>query len=86
MSYEVRLNRRATKISKVERQRGTNEAYLEKKKMAKKLDKVYIVDIEAACWEKKSPDGQMSEIIQVGIARIEELVMTALGYVLPQIL
>jgi len=66
--------------------KGTNEAYLEKKKMAKKLDKIYIVDIEATCWEKKSPDGQISEIIQVGIARIEELVMTALGYVLPQIL
>ncbi len=54
--------------------------------MAKKLDTIYIVDIEATCWEKKSPNGQISEIIQVGIARIEELVMTALGYVLPQIL
>lgn len=52
----------------------------------KQQHKIYIVDIESTCWEKKSPDGQISEIIQVGIARIEELAMTALGYVLPQIL
>jgi len=35
--------------------------------MAKKLDKIYIVDVEATCWKEKPPDGQISEIIQVGI-------------------
>jgi len=35
--------------------------------MARKLDKIYIVDVEATCWEEKPPDGQISEIIQVGI-------------------
>ena len=35
--------------------------------MARKLDKIYIVDIEATFWTEKTPDGQISEIIQVGI-------------------
>ena len=35
--------------------------------MARKLDKIYIVDVEATCWKEKPPDGQISEIIQVGI-------------------
>jgi len=35
--------------------------------MARKLDRIYIVDVEATCWKEKPPDGQISEIIQVGI-------------------
>ena len=38
--------------------------------MAKELDKIYIVDIEATCWKEKEPDGQISEIIQVGIVEL----------------
>jgi len=41
--------------------------------MARKLDKIYIVDIEATCWEEKPPDGQISEIIQVGIVEFNLL-------------
>ncbi|TKJ42804.1 DNA polymerase III [Candidatus Aerophobetes bacterium Ae_b3b] len=39
--------------------------------MARKLDRVYIVDIEATCWKEKRPDGQISEIIQVGIVEFD---------------
>jgi len=39
--------------------------------MARKLDKIYIVDVEATCWEEKPPDGQISEIIQVGIVEFD---------------
>jgi len=39
--------------------------------MARKLDKIYIVDVEATCWEEKTPDGQISEIIQVGIVEFD---------------
>ncbi len=39
--------------------------------MARKLDRIYIVDVEATCWKKKQPDGQISEIIQVGIVEFD---------------
>lgn len=39
--------------------------------MARKLDKIYIVDVEATCWQEKPPDGQISEIIQVGIVEFD---------------
>ncbi len=39
--------------------------------MARKLDRIYIVDVEATCWEEKPPDGQVSEIIQVGIVEFD---------------
>jgi inhibitor of KinA sporulation pathway (predicted exonuclease) len=35
--------------------------------MAKKLDKVLIVDLEATCWEGDPPEGQTSEIIEIGL-------------------
>ena len=41
--------------------------------MARKLDRVYIVDVEATCWKEKRPDGQISEIIQVGIVELNLL-------------
>jgi len=41
--------------------------------MARKLDRVYIVDVEATCWKEKRPDGQISEIIQVGIVEFNLL-------------
>jgi inhibitor of KinA sporulation pathway (predicted exonuclease) len=38
--------------------------------MAKKLDKVLVIDIEATCWEteKQKPSGEESEIIEIGLA------------------
>ena len=39
--------------------------------MAKKLDVLLIIDLEATCWEGKSPDGQQSEIIEIGITTLD---------------
>lgn len=41
--------------------------------MARKLDRVYIVDVEATCWKEKRPDAQISEVIQVGIVEFDLL-------------
>lgn len=38
--------------------------------MAKLLDKILVVDVEATCWEGKTPDDQESEIIEVGICEL----------------
>ena len=35
--------------------------------MAKKLDKILVIDIEATCWPDKIPPQQPSEIIEIGI-------------------
>lgn len=35
--------------------------------MAKKLDKIVVVDIEATCWEGKTPENMESDIIEIGI-------------------
>jgi len=35
--------------------------------MAKKLDKVLVIDLEATCWESDPPPGQTSEIIEIGL-------------------
>lgn len=38
--------------------------------MSRKLDKVYVVDVEATCWKGKPPDKEVSEIIQVGMVEL----------------
>lgn len=38
--------------------------------MGRKLDKVFVVDVESACWLGKPPLGQMNEIIEIGISEI----------------
>lgn len=51
--------------------------------MARKLDRVYIVDVEATCWKEKRPDTQISEIIQVGIVELNLLsgiISSKVGY------
>lgn len=35
--------------------------------MAKKLDKIIVVDVESTCWQDTPPDGQESEIIEIGV-------------------
>jgi len=37
----------------------------------KQLDKIIIIDLEATCWEGKTPEGKMSEIIEIGIALLD---------------
>lgn len=39
--------------------------------MAKKLDKIIIIDVEATCWEGSPPPGQESEIIEIGLCLLE---------------
>ncbi len=39
--------------------------------MARRLDQILVVDIEATCWQGPPPEGQVSEIIEVGIATLE---------------
>ncbi|NIM12915.1 MAG: DNA polymerase III [Candidatus Aminicenantes bacterium] len=39
--------------------------------MAKKLDQIIVVDVEATCWEGEPPEGQDSEIIEIGICPID---------------
>lgn len=39
--------------------------------MAKKLDKIVIIDIEATCWEGKIPEGMIHDIIEIGICLLD---------------
>ena len=35
--------------------------------MAKRLDKLIVIDVESTCWEQYPPDGQFNEIIEIGV-------------------
>ena len=35
--------------------------------MARQLDQIVVIDVEATCWEGAPPDGQELEIIEVGV-------------------
>lgn len=39
--------------------------------MARKLDQIIIIDIEATCWSGPPPEGQESEIIEIGVCLLE---------------
>ena len=39
--------------------------------MAKKLDKILVIDLEATCWEGEPPPGQHSEIIEIGLCVLD---------------
>ena len=39
--------------------------------MAKKLDQILVIDIEATCWEGSPPEGQESEIIEIGLCPLD---------------
>lgn len=39
--------------------------------MAKRLDQILVIDLESTCWEGSPPDGQKSEIIEVGICTVD---------------
>jgi inhibitor of KinA sporulation pathway (predicted exonuclease) len=39
--------------------------------MAKKLDHIIVIDVEATCWESSPPPGQQSEIIEIGVCPLE---------------
>ena len=35
--------------------------------MARLLDQILVIDVESTCWEGNPPEGQVSEIIQIGL-------------------
>jgi inhibitor of KinA sporulation pathway (predicted exonuclease) len=39
--------------------------------MARKLDQILVVDVEATCWEGAPPPGQISEIIEIGLCVLD---------------
>jgi inhibitor of KinA sporulation pathway (predicted exonuclease) len=39
--------------------------------MAKKLDQIVIVDLEATCWDGNPPPGQEQEIIEIGVCVLD---------------
>ena len=39
--------------------------------MAKSVDTILVVDIEATCWKGKPPHGQENEIIEVGVCPVD---------------
>jgi inhibitor of KinA sporulation pathway (predicted exonuclease) len=39
--------------------------------VAAKLDQLIVIDLEATCWEDTPPDGQESEIIEIGVCVLD---------------
>jgi inhibitor of KinA sporulation pathway (predicted exonuclease) len=39
--------------------------------MAKKIDHVLVIDVESTCWDTRPPQGQISEIIEIGICVVD---------------
>jgi len=39
--------------------------------MARRLDRILVVDVESTCWEGNPPPGQMSEIIEIGLCVVD---------------
>ncbi len=39
--------------------------------MAKKLDHILVVDLEATCWDGEAPTGQTNDIIEIGLCPLE---------------
>ena len=39
--------------------------------MAKKLDQIVVVDLEATCWENATPEGMESDIIEIGVCLLD---------------
>jgi inhibitor of KinA sporulation pathway (predicted exonuclease) len=39
--------------------------------MAKRLDQILVIDLEATCWEGQPPEGQDNEIIEIGLCMLD---------------
>ncbi len=39
--------------------------------MARHLDHILVIDLESTCWDGSPPDGQVSEIIEIGITQVD---------------
>lgn len=39
--------------------------------MARKLDHIVVIDVESTCWEGAPPEGEESEIIEIGVCALD---------------
>lgn len=39
--------------------------------MARRLDQILVIDVEATCWEGDPPEGEISEIIEIGLCVLD---------------
>jgi inhibitor of KinA sporulation pathway (predicted exonuclease) len=39
--------------------------------MAKRLDRILVIDVESTCWDGPPPRGQISEIIEIGLCLVD---------------
>ena len=39
--------------------------------MARLLDKILVIDLESTCWDGPPPEGQVSEIIEIGVVTLD---------------
>lgn len=39
--------------------------------MARKLDQIFVIDVESTCWDGPTPIGQSSEIIEIGVCTVD---------------
>ena len=39
--------------------------------MARKLDQILVIDVESTCWDGPTPEGQSSEIIEIGVCTVD---------------
>src|SRR5690349_23148703 len=39
--------------------------------MVRRLDQIVVIDVEATCWDGAPPEGQASEIIEIGVCLID---------------
>lgn len=46
--------------------------------MARSLDVILVVDVESTCWEDDPPEGQVSEIIEIGLCTVDVKSLTRL--------
>jgi hypothetical protein len=44
---------------------------LAEERVAKLLDKIIVIDLESTCWEGPPPEGQVSEIIEIGVVTLD---------------
>jgi inhibitor of KinA sporulation pathway (predicted exonuclease) len=47
--------------------------------MSRKLDQILVVDVESTCWDGPTPEGEESEIIEVGLCIVDVQSLTRLS-------
>lgn len=47
--------------------------------MAKRLDRIIVIDVESTCWDGPPPNGQVSEIIEIGLCPLDVTTLKRLG-------